>query len=149
MDSKSIGLCPQGFESPRCRFWACFHFRLGCALAFGYSLLSLPRATWRQREPVGRPWLHDHRHKMCTSAQHADDTVPERLRGWTRNPLGSARRGSNPLGVVSFVRASAWIQLGLQPCRPDCGMNALPRIPQTREASASCEKRLICAASRH
>ena len=21
MDSKSIGLCPQGFESPRCRFW--------------------------------------------------------------------------------------------------------------------------------
>ena len=58
------------------------------------------RVTWRQREPVGRPWLHEHRHKMCTSAQHADDTVPERLRGWTRNPLGSARRGSNPLGVA-------------------------------------------------
>ena len=29
------------------------------------------------------------------------DTVSERLRRWTRNPLGSARRGSNPLGVVS------------------------------------------------
>ena len=28
------------------------------------------------------------------------DTVSERLRRWTRNPLGSARRGSNPLGVV-------------------------------------------------
>ena len=27
------------------------------------------------------------------------DTVPERLRRWTRNPLGSARWGSNPLGV--------------------------------------------------
>ena len=27
------------------------------------------------------------------------DTVSERLRRWTRNPLGSARRGSNPLGV--------------------------------------------------
>ena len=30
------------------------------------------------------------------------DTVSERLRRWTRNPLGSARRGSNPLGVVSW-----------------------------------------------
>ena len=29
----------------------------------------------------------------------AEDTVSERLRRWTRNPLGSARRGSNPLGV--------------------------------------------------
>jgi hypothetical protein len=27
------------------------------------------------------------------------DTVSEWLRRWTRNPLGSARRGSNPLGV--------------------------------------------------
>jgi hypothetical protein len=27
------------------------------------------------------------------------DTVPERLRRLSRNPLGSARRGSNPLGV--------------------------------------------------
>ena len=29
----------------------------------------------------------------------AEDTVSERLRSWTRNPMGSARRGSNPLGV--------------------------------------------------
>ena len=28
------------------------------------------------------------------------DSVSEWLRRWTRNPLGSARRGSNPLGVV-------------------------------------------------
>ena len=28
-----------------------------------------------------------------------EDTVSEWLRRWTRNPLGSARRGSNPLGV--------------------------------------------------
>ena len=32
------------------------------------------------------------------------DTVSERLRRWTRNPLGSARRGSNPLGVVFCAR---------------------------------------------
>ena len=29
----------------------------------------------------------------------AEDTVSERLRRWTRNPLGSARRGLSPLGV--------------------------------------------------
>ena len=33
-------------------------------------------------------------------AHRKHDTVSERLRRWTRNPLGSARRGSNPLGVV-------------------------------------------------
>ena len=32
-------------------------------------------------------------------AHATTDTVSERLRRWTRNPLGSARRGSNPLGV--------------------------------------------------
>ena len=32
------------------------------------------------------------------------DTVSERLRRWTRNPLGSARRGSNPL-VACCARA--------------------------------------------
>ena len=37
----------------------------------------------------------------CQSAAHVNtDTVSERLRRWTRNPLGSARRGSNPLGVA-------------------------------------------------
>ena len=29
----------------------------------------------------------------------AEDTVSERLRRWAQNPLVSARRGSNPLGV--------------------------------------------------
>ena len=32
------------------------------------------------------------------------DTVSEWLRRWTRNPLGSARRGSNPLGVEFIVQ---------------------------------------------
>ena len=34
------------------------------------------------------------------------DSVSERLRRWTRNPLGSARRGSNPLAVVLLVNKS-------------------------------------------
>ena len=37
-------------------------------------------------------------------ASHITDTVSERLRRWTRNPLGSARRGSNPLGVALCAR---------------------------------------------
>ena len=37
---------------------------------------------------------------IVASVRHRHDTVSERLRRWTRNPLGSARRGSNPLGVV-------------------------------------------------
>ena len=32
-------------------------------------------------------------------SSHHQDSVSERLRRWTRNPLGSARRGSNPLAV--------------------------------------------------
>ena len=42
--------------------------------------------------------------RLCANTQSEilhQDTVSERLRRWTRNPLGSARRGSNPLGVDS------------------------------------------------
>ena len=43
---------------------------------------------------------------VCATLQISKhDTVPERLRGWTRNLLGSARRGSSPLGVISH---GAW-----------------------------------------
>ena len=39
------------------------------------------------------------------------DTVAEWLRRWTRNPLGSARVGSNPTGVVFyFVFRFNWIE---------------------------------------
>ena len=37
---------------------------------------------------------------ICSVNENAHDSVSERLRRWTRNPLGSARRGSNPLAVV-------------------------------------------------
>ena len=87
MDSKSIGLCPQGFESPRCRFPsfpAHKHCRgkSGCLRASGGHIVF-------------------------------SDTVSERLRRWTRNPLGSARRGSNPLGVVFPVNHTRlWVRGG-------------------------------------
>ena len=36
----------------------------------------------------------------CRKLAALRDTVSEWLRRWTRNPLGFARRGSNPLGVA-------------------------------------------------
>ena len=53
------------------------------------------------------PWLMDQKKALgvlweCFTSQCrdlAEDTVSEWLRRWTRNPLGSARKGSNPFGV--------------------------------------------------
>ena len=45
----------------------------------------------------------------CTHVRPASaitDSVSERLRRWTRNPLGSARRGSNPLAVDYLFMAT-------------------------------------------
>jgi hypothetical protein len=39
--------------------------------------------------------------------KQTDDSVSERLRRWTRNPLGSARRGSNPLAVALWCSCVA------------------------------------------
>ena len=38
--------------------------------------------------------------------------VPKRLRGWTRNPLGSARAGSSPAVCDYYARSAALAQLG-------------------------------------
>ena len=43
------------------------------------------------------PWTKS---AMRNGIAGSNDTVSERLRRWTRNPLGSARRGSNPLAVA-------------------------------------------------
>ena len=39
-------------------------------------------------------------HLVYAGRASRHDTLSERLRRWTRNPSGSARRGSNPLGVA-------------------------------------------------
>ena len=45
------------------------------------------------------PTVRPHGARMCARTPLHQDSVSERLRRWTRNPLGSARRGSNPLAV--------------------------------------------------
>ena len=48
----------------------------------------------------------------CTNLPVSDqDTVSEWLRRWTRNPLGSARRGSNPFGVVGKADLGSQVHL--------------------------------------
>ena len=49
-------------------------------------ILDVDSVDWCYSQPLSRCIAHT-------------DTVSEWLRRWTRNPLGSARRGSNPLGV--------------------------------------------------
>ena len=113
MDPKSIGLCPQRFESPRCR-WRCGSGgpRHG-SLRQPRSCLGPPqRPAWatgtgafgRRRPladlvvqtPGALPWLP----QPGLRASCITDSVTEWLRSWTRNPLGFARRGSNPLAVA-------------------------------------------------
>ena len=50
----------------------------------------------------------------CNFAQCRHDSVTEWLRWWTRNPLGSARRGSNPLAVALLPQTNR--QLILPTC---------------------------------
>ena len=58
---------------------------------------------WASPSLVDTSWRQVRQQYMLLSKRQllvAHDTVSKRLRRWTRNPLGSARRGSNPLGVV-------------------------------------------------
>ena len=50
-------------------------------------------------------------HTACVVCLPPHDTVSEWLRRWTRNPLGSARRGSNPLGVVFISPSKSGVTL--------------------------------------
>ena len=75
------------------------------------------------------------------------DTVSERLRRWTRNPLGSARRGSNPLGVAFAAQGGVhnkrqtrtldvrWKQSGMV-SHPLCVREALCSTPACPFATA-------------
>ena len=88
--------------------WTGHERLIGCVLSD--SLSSACTATqlsrqgelslWCQRSLVNFCFLACVAVGLTNNDAHATtDTVSERLRRWTRNPLGSARRGSNPLGV--------------------------------------------------
>ena len=64
------------------------------------------RTPWASPSLVGTSWLQVRQQCMLVGKLYflvVHDTASERLRRWTQNPLGSARRGSNPLGVVCIL----------------------------------------------
>ena len=67
---------------------------------------------------------------IANQALLQQDTLSEWLRRWTRNPLGSARKGSNPLGV-------ALPQTLQTAARPSRSCNS-PATPLATQACAHC-----------
>ena len=88
--------------------WTGHERLIGCVLSD--SLSSACTATQLSRQGELSLWFQRSLVNFCflaciavglrnNDAHATTDTVSERRRRWTRNPLGSARRGSNPLGV--------------------------------------------------
>ena len=86
---------------------------------------------------ISRIWLLDDcMPKLIPEIVH-QDTVSERLRRWIRNPLGSASRGSNPLGVDSgdlSASSSPFLFLCISLSRR-LYWNLLLRLPRQRHSS--------------
>ena len=87
------------------------------------------------------------KHRHCVRAvkemdsksigQRSTDTVSERLRRWTRNPLGSARRGSNPLGVA-FLKGIRFVAgVSQNPSENGWAIRAKRVWPFTKEQAGS------------
>ena len=105
------------FRTPKC----CTHeakcrFRSGIVVSISacpgsipgrgvFSLMlhfSLSQVQAKKQQPGHLVPPSDGNNELPASAfSPKHDSVSERLRRWTRNPLGSARRGSNPLAVVA------------------------------------------------
>ena len=87
--------CPRGVgATPSCSHHASPHMHPGTGGARPTSAMpiagALKKVVWQQ--PI-------------------NDTVSEWLRRWTRNPLGSARKGSNPFGVDRRLGRGVWVQM--------------------------------------
>ena len=67
-----------------------------------YVLKSCPYSAGTQHDAT-----HGLAFEKLRTITENHDSASERLRRWTRNPLGSACRGSNPLAVV--LSALRWI----------------------------------------
>ena len=87
--------------------WTGHERLIGCVFSDSDSLSSACTATQLSRQGELSLWFQRSLVNFCflacvavgltnNDAHATTDTVSERLRRWTRNPLGSARRGSNP-----------------------------------------------------
>ena len=116
MHSKCIGLCPRRFESYRQRLaFLCLEAaarraaRHCCRVSCCRRLVVSVRRIFRVGGPAQleeylrrfSPFVY-----VCHPIMIPDDTVPEWLRGQTRNLLGSARASSSLVSVALFWRGS-------------------------------------------
>ena len=137
MDSKSIGLCPQGFESPRCRYCICSlasgrflagHLGTSNARSSRSNVTSEARASnakWRQPAPshVSRQARLPHRRPMSRSR-----CVP-----------AGVSHSAPPCHEASVPQSAlAGHDAGVSHSTPLCPEASVPHsAPLRREASAS------------
>ena len=96
MDSKSIGLCPQGFESPRCRLQGWREatensWRLvgGCDLWAWQNFWQRLMSEGKQSSKVFRPLTHPGRESLChMGRQHAHASTPKGFEPLRAEPNG-------------------------------------------------------------
>ena len=115
MCNRALAFCLGNHPSPALRHVLCWTRILDEAVSQGPILSSRGKAAARTLvnvqmtcDPIHHIKLHSY-----SLVDHCSDTVSERLRRWTRNPLGSARRGSNPLGVVLLVLVAGGFAAGV------------------------------------
>ena len=85
MDSKSIGLCPQGFESPRCRF------AIAAAVAAAVGAAANMGVRFCSTAAVGKAsYTSQHQESEC----HHDFQMPSRcsVPNWSPSPIGGSIR---------------------------------------------------------
>ena len=109
MDSKSIGLCPQGFESPRCRFalrplFACTRYNAANALICTVVQFGGPLRVRVQRKkmtffPGCSPRAAGEHHPQLTTAANGADII-DRARIFNA-PLPSAGDHTQKSGPVA------------------------------------------------
>ena len=107
LSGKERNMVPRGLEPRTLRLLAVRSNQLSYETSEGQSARSPDQSRTNRFGYIGEEPA-----RAIGAAEH--DTVSERLRRWTRNPLGSARRGSNPLGVV-LVRIFTDIFFGTKP----------------------------------
>ena len=127
-----LGSAPQRFESPRCRQGTAATPRVIPVQKMAQLLCSCRRVVGQANSKTSTAQvasqtllaLHGPQLLKCGQPMSslgalggfqpftsdriypAHDSVSERPRRWTRNPLGSARRGSNPLAVAQGTAAT-------------------------------------------
>jgi hypothetical protein len=139
MDSKSIGLCPQGLESPRCRF------------LLGVENASLPIVTSRAQAHLGRrglmrahPNTADVEPRAAASPPDLKASMPGRPARELDWPMSMLRKGPGRGKNPSYKDTLAE-RLGRRPAKP----MGSPRVGSNPHNVVFCHCRFVCLHGLH